>query len=82
MKPLLMEVHGFTGKIFQIFRNNSSNLKETLRGTEKKEMLPDSLCEVRLKMLDNATSIKNGAEGLKKWYELEKVKIIRVWKKK
>lgn len=31
MKPLLMEVHGFTGKIFQIFINNSGN-HETLHG--------------------------------------------------
>lgn len=51
MKPLLMEVNDFTGKIFQIFRNNSANLKETLHGTQKKEMLPKSLYQERIILL-------------------------------
>lgn len=60
MKPLLMEVNDFTDKIFQIFRNNSANLKETRHRTQKKETLPKSLYQERIILLQKLVKdIKN-----------------------
>lgn len=65
MKTQLMEVQSFTGRNSQTVRNNRAHLKQTLHGTQKKQILPHSLHEVRIKMPDVTASITDCAGGPK-----------------